>query len=34
VEAPSGEAAKSGKAKPERRARLLERITGNEKSSA
>ena len=34
AEAPSGEAEKSGKAKPERRARLLERITGSEKSSA
>ncbi len=34
AEAPSSEAAKSGKAKPERRARLLERITGSEKPSA
>jgi hypothetical protein len=34
AQAPSGEAAKSGKTKPERRARLLERITGIEKSSA
>jgi len=34
AEAPSGEAEKSGKAKPERRARLLERITGSEKSPA
>jgi len=34
AEASGGEAGQSGKAKPQRRARLLERITGIEKSSA
>lgn len=34
AKASGGQAAKSGKAKPERRSRLLERITGIEKSSA